>query len=316
MNIAPIDPTSDWPSLNYAAWRDTLDTLHRWTQIVGKIRLVSMPWISHSWHAPLYVTPVGMTTSTFWIRNEAFDIEFDLVNHRLVVRRSGGESGAFSLRPQSVASFYRELMDLLASLGAVVDIYTVPSEIPDPVRFELDEQHASYDRDAVYRFGQVLRQSTRVFTDFRSRFIGKVSPVHFFWGSFDLAVTRFSGRPAPTHPGGVPGLPDWITREAYSHEVYSCGFWPGGETSPAPAFYAYAYPVPDGLGAITPSPSGAFWSSEMREFFLPYEVVRAAEDPDAALMSFLDSTYDAVADLARWDRDALEAPPGFPTHYQ
>jgi hypothetical protein len=301
-----------WPELDYEQWSDTIETLHMWTQIVGKVRFILTPWTNHSWHAPLYVTPVGMTTSTIYHGTRAFDVEFDLVAHELVIRDDRNSHRTLSLEPRTVASFYEEFMGTLDDMGLPVDIRAFPNEVEDPIPFPEDTVHASYDPDAATRFSRVLNQSVRVFTEFRTRFLGKTSPIHFFWGSFDLAVTRFSGRTAPPHPGGIPGLPDWVTREAYSHEVYSCGFWPGSAASPAAAFYAYAYPVPDGLGRARVAPEAAFWSDEMGEFFLPYEAVRTAEDPDAALTAFLESTYDAVADLAAWDRDALEVPEGYP----
>lgn len=301
-----------WPELDYQDWSDTIETVHMWTQIAGKIRLALTPWTNHSWHVPLYVTPCGLTTSTIYDGAGQFDLEFDFQNHELTVRDGRGRRRSVQLRPRSVASFYRELLDHLNALGFSVTIYEVPNEVEDPIRFPEDEVHASYDAEAASRFAQVLNQSVRVFSDFRSKFLGKCSPVHFFWGSFDLAVTRFSGRTAPLHPGGIPGLPDWVTREAYSHEVYSCGFWPGAAASPAPAYYAYAYPVPGGLSEVPVTPSEAFWSTEMGEFFLPYDAVRSASDPDGTLTSFLESTYSAVADLAKWDRSALEVPPDYP----
>lgn len=301
-----------WPELGYEQWKDTAETLHMWTQIVGKIRLKLTPWTNHSWHVPLYITPSGLTTSTIHQGSRQFDIEFDFQSHELTIRDGDGQRRSLALRPRTVASFYKELLDQLADLGFSVRIDETPSEVADPIRFPEDTKHASYDAEAAARFAQVLNQSVRVFTDFRARFLGKCSPVHFFWGSFDLAVTRFSGRRAPPHPGGIPGLPDWITREAYSHEVYSCGFWPGGATSPAPALYAYAFPVPDGLGEAQVDPPQAFWSGDMGEFFLPYEAVRTATDPDKALMSFLETTYQAVANLSHWDRAELEVPSGYP----
>ena len=301
-----------WPELDYEKWSDTIETVHMWTQVVGKIRLALSPWTNHSWHVPLYVTPCGLTTSTIYHDAGQFDLEFDFCDHELEVRDGSGRRRVMELRPRSVASFYHELLDHLNGLGFPVEINELPNEVEEPIRFSEDEVHASYDADAAARFAQVLNQSVRVFSDFRSKFLGKCSPVHFFWGSFDLAVTRFSGRSAPPHPGGIPGLPDWVTREAYSHEVYSCGFWPGGAASPAPAYYAYAYPVPDGLGEIPITPSEAFWSAEMGEFFLPYDAVRSAEHPGGILHQFLESTYAAVADLAQWDREKLEVPPGYP----
>ena len=304
--------THGWPELGYEEWSDTVVTLHMWTQIVGKIRLALTPWTNHSWHVPLYVTPSGLTSSTIHQGSRQFDLEFDFQGHELTIRDGNGRRRSVALRPRTVASFYEELRSHLEDLGFSVQINELPNEVVDPIRFPEDTVHASYDAEAAARFAQVLNHSVRVFSDFRARFLGKCSPVHFFWGSFDLAVTRFSGRRAPPHPGGIPGLPDWITREAYSHEVYSCGLWPGGAASPAPAYYAYAYPVPDGLSETQVDPPQAFWSGDMGEFFLPYAAVRTAGDPDGALMTFLESTYQAVAHLAHWDRAALEVPEGYP----
>jgi hypothetical protein len=307
-----MSQNTDWPQLNYAEWRDTLETLHMWTQIVGKIRLASTPWTNHSWHLTLYVTPIGLTTSMMHHGSTGFDIEFDFYHHQLIIRTTNGEQRKLGLQPRTVASFYKDLMEQCAELGIPLNINELPNEVENPIKFSEDTVHKSYNPEAVTRFAQVMNRIARVFTKFRAEFLGKCSPVHFFWGSFDLAVTRFSGRQAPTHPGGIPGLPDWITREAYSHEVYSCGFWPGGPASPAPTFYAYAYPVPKGLGEIPVDPPESIWSKEMGEFFLPYDVVRTAADPDKMLMSFLESTYQQVADLAQWNRGELEVPAGFP----
>ncbi len=301
-----------WPSLPFEAWGNTFATLHMWTQIVGKVRLVCTPWTNHSWHVPLYLTARGLTTSPIPHGSRLFQIDFDFLGRQLSIETSDGGSEAMKLEPRSVASFYEELMAKLEELAVGVTIYTTPNEVPDPIPFEEDREHDSYDAEYAERFWRVLLQTDRVLKAFRARFLGKNSPVHFFWGSSDLAVTRFSGRPAPPHPGGIPGLPDWITREAYSHEVSSAGFWPGGAVSPTPIFYAYAYPTPDGFGEAPVSPSGAFFSEEMGEFMLPYDEVRQAPDPDAQLMAFLESTYEAAADLAGWDRASLETPPGFP----
>ena len=301
-----------WPQLDYEDWSKTLETLHMWSQIVGKIRLASTPWTNHSWHLTLYVTPNGLTTGTVYQGTNRFDIEFDFHHHVLIIRTGAGEHRKVDLKPRTVASFYEELTKHLHDLGFRVKINEMPNEVENPIRFQDDIVHKSYNPDAAARFSQVLNHTTRVFTDFRARYLGKCSPVHFFWGSFDLAVTRFSGRRAPAHPGGIPGLPDWITREAYSHEVYSCGFWPGGPASPAPTFYAYAYPVPDGLGEASITPPQSLWNKDMGEFFLPYDAVRNAADPDKALMSFLESTYEGVANLAGWNRTDLEVPDGFP----
>jgi hypothetical protein len=297
---------SRWPSLPLDEWRGTYETLHMWTQIVGKIRLAQSPWINHSWHVPLYVTTRGLTTSPMPHGCRTFQIDFDFVDHRLVVRTSDGDIRSLDLVPRPVAEFYRALLAELDALGLPVAINARPNEVANPVPFDRDYEHASYDPDYASRLWRVLLQADRVFGQFRARFVGKCSPVHFFWGSFDLAVTRFSGRTAPAHPGGIPNLPDWVVREAYSHEVSSCGFWPGGGPHPFPLFYSYAYPEPDGFASAAVRPAGAFYSRELREFVLPYDDVRAAGSPDAVLTEFLQSTYEAAADLARWDRAALE----------
>ena len=301
-----------WPDLPLAAWSETQATLHRWLQIVGKVRLAQSPWINHSWTATLYVTPKGLTTSSIPHGARTFQIDFDFIHHLLVVQASDGRTGHFKLEPQSVAQFYGRLMAEMHKIGLDVDIYKKPNEIADPVPFDSDETHAAYDREYANRFWRILVQVDRVFTAFRSRFIGKSSPVHFFWGSADLAVTRFSGRRAPQHPGGVPGLPDKITREAYSHEVASCGFWAGGGAIPYPAFYAYAYPQPEGYASASVKPDAAFYSTDLGEFILPYDAVRQSADPDATLTEFLQSTYEAAANLAKWDRASLERGSGSP----
>jgi hypothetical protein len=295
-----------WPALPLDEWKDTYATLHRWTQIVGKIRLAGTPWINHSWHVTLYVTSRGLTTSLIPNAPTPFQIDFDFIRHQLSVRTNNGQVRSLALRPRSVADFYRELITTLRELEIDLDIYARPNEMTDAMPFAEDESHASYDRHAANRCWRVLVQTDRVFTAFRSRFLGKCSPVHFFWGAFDLAVTRFSGRPAPPHPGGVPHLPDWIAREAYSHEVCSAGFWPGGGAVPYPVFYSYAYPEPDGYRHAQVRPSGASYSPDLREFLLPYDEVRTAKSPDATLLEFLESTYQVAADLGRWDRRALE----------
>ncbi|HJV51400.1 MAG TPA: DUF5996 family protein [Noviherbaspirillum sp.] len=295
-----------WPSLPYAEWKDTCATLHRWTQIVGKIRLESLPWINHAWHVPLYVTARGLTTSLMPYGEQSFQIDFDFVEHRLLVQTFDGAVAAFELRPRSVAAFYRELFAALGRLGIDVPIHAVPNEVVDAIPFAQDDTHASYDAGYANRFWRVLLQADRVLTAFRARYIGKCSPVHFFWGSFDLAVTRFSGRPAPPHPGGVPNCPDWVVREAYSHEVSSCGFWPGGEGLPEPVFYAYAYPEPAGFAEAQVGPAAAYYHTGLREFILPYEEVRRVQAPDAVLLEFLQSSYEAAAGLGGWDRAALE----------
>lgn len=293
-----------WPSLNLDDWQDTYNTLHMWTQIVGKIRLVQTPWINHSWHVPLYLTARGLTTSTIPYNSRIFQIDFDFIDHQLQIAISEGQTKTIQLQPRSVADFYQAVMDTLASLDLAIAINTMPNEVTDPIRFEQDQTHNAYDPDAAHRFWRILLQSERVFRDFRSLFNGKVSPVHFFWGSFDLAVTRFSGREAPEHPGGVPNLPDAVAKEAYSHEVSSAGFWPGAGLG-YPAFYSYAYPTPDGFKQATVEPLAAFFHEQLGEFILPYDVVREAENPDRLLLSFLQSTYEAEANLAHWNQDAL-----------
>src|SRR5882757_162522 len=301
-----------WPELPTASWRETYATLHLWTQIIGKIRLVRSPWLNHSWHVALYVTARGLTTSPIPDGGRSFQIDFDFIDHTLRISTSDGAQRQFALAGQSVASFYAAVMAALGELGIKIEIDDMPSELPDPIRFSRDRQHASYDPDAVRRFFQILVNADRVFKQFRTGFLGKASPVHFFWGSFDLAVTRFSGRRAPRHPGGVPHLPDAVAHEAYSHEVSSAGFWPGGGAIDYPAFYSYAYPEPSGFRARKVRPDAAFFSEALGEFVLPYDAVRTAADPDKALLEFLQSTYEAAANAAKWDRDALECAPGQP----
>lgn len=295
-----------WPRLPLEQWSDTYATLHMWLQIVGKIRLRQSPWLSHSWTATFYVTPRGLTTSAIPYGVRQFEIEFDFIDHRLTIRSSDGQLGGFGLEPQSVASFYKRLMNEMARLNLQVTIHEKPNEVPDPIPFDQDEVHASYDAPNANRFWRVLLQADRVFKQFRSRFMGKCSPVHFFWGAPDLAVTRFSGRPAPEHPGGVPNLPDRVTRDAYCREVSSAGFWAGGGPIRYPAFYAYAYPEPAGFAGASVKPSEAFYSAELREFILPYDAVRESLSPDETLLDFLQTTYEAAATLAAWDRPALE----------
>jgi hypothetical protein len=301
---SPARP-EDWPALPLSAWEDTRTTLHMWTQVVGKVRLALAPMVNHWWQIPLYVTCHGLTTSPIPYGARTFQIDFDFIDHRLRIATADGRSEEFALVPRSVAAFHAELMGRLRSLGIEPRIWTMPVEIPDPIPFEADHEHAAYDADYANRFWRALVQADRVFTIFRGRFCGKASPVHFFWGSFDLAVTRFSGRPAPVHPG-APNVADCVTREAYSHEVSSCGFWPGGPGSPEPTFYAYAYPAPDGFARASAGPDGAFFSANLGEFLLPYDVVRQATAPDDVLLQFLQSTYEAAADLGRWERAALE----------
>jgi hypothetical protein len=295
-----------WPSLALAEWSDTAATLHMWMQIVGKVRLAQSPWVNHSWHVTLYVTARGLTTSPIPHGDRSFEIDFDFVSHRLNVRSSDGRQGGFPLEPQTVAAFYARLMEQLAALDLPVKIYAKPNEVADPIPFAEDDTHRAYDREYANRFWRILVQADRVFHAFRARFIGKCSPVHLFWGAPDIAVTRFSGRTAPEHPGGIPNLPDRVTREAYSHEVSSCGFWAGGGAIAYPAFYAYAYPEPPGFAAAPVKPAAAFYSNDLHEFILPYDAVRESGDPDATLLEFVQTAYDAAANLAGWDRAALE----------
>jgi hypothetical protein len=280
--------------------------LHLWTQIVGKIRLAQSPWVNHSWHVTLYVTARGFTTSPIPYGPRTFQVDFDFIDHRVIVQSSDGGVGGIALQPQSVAAFYARLMAEMGKLGLHVNICRQPNEVAEPIRFDQDETHRAYDREYAHRFWQVLVQADRIFKEFRARFIGKCSPVHFFWGAPDLAVTRFSGRKAPLHPGGIPHLPDRVTQEAYSHEVSSCGFWPGGGAVPYPAFYSYAYPEPNGFPQAPVKPEAAFYSHDFREFILAYDVVRQSESPDHTLLDFLQTTYEAAANLAGWDRAALE----------
>ena len=305
-------PRIAWPELPTAAWRETYETLHLWTQIVGKVRLARTPWLNHSWHVALYVTARGLTTSPIPDGVRTFQIDFDLIEHVLRISTSDGARRQLALAGQSVASFYSAVMADLAELGIDITIDEMPNELPEPIRFSQDNRHASYDPAAVRRFFQMLANADRVFKQFRTGFLGKASPVHFFWGSFDLAVTRFSGRRAPRHPGGVPHLSDDVACEAYSHEVSSAGFWPGSGAIDYPAFYSYAYPEPAGFRATKVRPEAAFFSEGLGEFILPYDAVRIAAQPDQALLEFLQSTYEAAANAAKWDRAALECAPGQP----
>ena len=298
--------TNPWPPIPLDEWQDTYGTFHMWTQIVGKIRLRSTPWVNHSWHATLYVTPRGLTTAAMPHGEASFQLDFDLVDHQLVVQKNDGAVFRMQLESQTVADFYADLMDALRRMNLEVRIHGKPNEVENPIPFAKDTIHRSYDADRVNRFWRVLVQSDRVFRTFRGRFIGKCSPVHLFFGALDLAVTRFSGRRAPLHPGGIPNLPDSVTQEAYSHEVSSCGFWPGGGPVAYPAYYSYAYPEPAGFANARVRPAEAFYSQDLKEFILPYDAVRKASDPDATLLAFLQSTYEAAADLARWNRAELE----------
>jgi hypothetical protein len=305
--MARTDHAADaWPAIPLDAWKETHDALHMRLQIAGKVRLAFSPWLNHSWHATHYVTPRGLSTSSIPYGDRIFEIAFDFIDHVLHVHVSDGGSATIALQSESVASFHDRLMRELGRVGIRARIHDRPNEVEDAIRFEEDTRARPYDADAVHRFWRALVQADRVMHEFRTRFIGKSSPVHFFWGAPDLAVTRFSGRRAPPHPGGVPNLPDWVTREAYSHEVSSFGFWAGGGAVPYPAFYAYAYPEPEGYAAAHVAPDAAFYSTELHEFILPYDTVREATSPDGTLLEFLESTYAAAADLGGWDRAALE----------
>lgn len=294
-----------WPALRYADWSETCTTLHLMTQIVGKVRLALTPWLNHSWQAPLYVTPRGLSTGIIHHGARPLDLEFDFLDQVLRIRSDGPGAGV-PLAPASIAGFYGRVMAALDGLGLPVAIHGAPNEMAEAIPFRDDAAPRAYDAAAVQRFWRALVQADRVFRLFRTGFLGKASPVHFFWGSFDLAATRFSGRPAPPHPGGVPHLPDTVAREAYSHEVSSAGFWPGGPGAQDAAFYAYAYPEPAGFRQARAEPAAARFDTGLGEFLLPYGAVRTAPDPDAALMAFLQSTYTAAADAAGWDRAALE----------
>jgi hypothetical protein len=295
-----------WPELPFTEWKDTYATLHLWTQIVGKFRLVQSPWINHSWHATFYLTSRGLTTSLIPYKSSQFEMQFDFVAHKLLIQTPDNGMESVELRSRTVADFYGDLMARLRKLAIEIKIHPIPNEMEVAIPFHEDEKHATYDPEFANRFWRLLLSADRVFKEFRSRFIGKCSPVHFFWGSFDLAVTRFSGRKAPEHPGKVPHLPDWVAKEAYSHEVSSCGFWPGSEQVPFPAFYAYAYPEPPGFKQATIFPAEGSYHPVLREFLLPYDAVRTSNTPEKLLLDFLQSTYDAAADLAKWDRTALE----------
>jgi Family of unknown function (DUF5996) len=291
----------DWPELPLAAWQDTYATLHMWSQIVGKVRLKLSPRINQWWEVPLYVSATGLTTLAIPYPGGIFEIEFDFIHHELLIKTNHDTAATLALKPRSVADFYREFMAALASLRIDVKIWKMPVEIPNPIAFDQDTQHASYDPDYANRFWRILASSEKIFVEFRARFIGKASPVHFFWGSFDLAATRFSGRRAPERPGA-----DAVTREAYSHEVSSAGFWPGGGNIDGAAYYAYAAPEPDGFGRAPVRPAQAYYHPQMKEFLLMYDDVRTSASPRAALLDFLQSTYEAAANLAQWDRKELE----------
>lgn len=305
-------PGAAWPELHYAEWRDTCSTLLLWTQVVGKVRLARTPWLNHSWHATLYVTGRGLTTSLIPYDTRSFEMEFDFQEHVLDIRLGTGQSQQVELRPRSVADFHAAVMKALDELGIPVTINDYPCEIEGAIRFHADEVHKSYDPDYANRFWRALQPVDRVFKHFRTGFLGKCSPVHFFWGSFDLAVTRFSGRHAPAYSGKTPGVSVAVMREAYSHEVSSAGFWPGGQGVEDASFYSYSYPSPEGFGKFPVKPRETYFNDEMGQFLLPYDVVRRSPDPDAMLLAFLQSTYEAAAIRGAWDRPALECSLGAP----
>jgi hypothetical protein len=300
----------EWPALPFAEWKDTAATLHMWLQIVGKIRVRCVPWVNHQWHVTFHLTSRGLTSRPIPWDGRTFQVDFDFVDHEVVISVSDGQKEHMDLGPRSVADFYHELMTKLKGMEIPVRIHGVPNEAPDPIPFEENERDGEYQSEHVNRFWRILSSSALVMDDFRGAFVGKCSPVHFFWGAMDLAVTRFSGAGAPEHPGGIPFLPDWITREAYSHEVSSAGFWAGGESHPHPIFYSYAYPSPPGFADVRVGPGSARWDSGLSEFILPYEAMRMGGSPREDLMEFLESTYAAAADLGGWDRERLEWKPG------
>lgn len=303
--------SNHWPPLDYLSWRETCSALHLFLQIAGKYRLAHTPWVNHSWHATSYVTPRGLTSSLI-PDGPGIEILFDFHDHRVVGTSGDGRTAAFAIHPMTVAEFHGDFVGLITELGGEPRFDGQPNEVPNPVPFAEDHCDRPYDRDAVERFHQALMSVDRVFKKFRTSFLGKCSPVHLFWGSFDMAVTRFSGRRAPVHDGGVPALPDNVAQEAYDREVSSAGFWPGGGGLDYPAFYAYAYPTLPGYQSAAVQPDAAFWNEGLAEFILPYEAVRSAPDGDAALLAFLKSTYEAAADLGQWDRDMLECEIGRP----
>lgn len=308
----PVVDNTGWPPLPYAEWAETCAALHLWAQIVGKYRLAHTPWVNHSWHAALYVTPRGLTTGPVHETGGCVSLGLDLVDHRLIAEADGGARDGFALEAMSVADFHDRTRKAVETVGGTFDIHGAPNEVPDAVPFASDADRRPYDAEAVARFHGALLRIVPVFEKFRTGFLGKVSPVHLFWGSFDLAVTRFSGRPAPLHPAGIPNLPDGVAQEAYSHEVSSAGFWPGGNGVDEPMFYSYAYPTPDGFADGPVEPAEARFDEKLGEFLLPYAAVMASDDPGAMLMSFLQSTYNAAAKAGEWDRAALECELGVP----
>ena len=301
-----LNQSNKWPALDYPSMKDTLDTLHQWIQIVGKIRLKTMPWQNHSWHTTLYVTPNGFSTQSIPYSGGAFQIDFDFIHHFLSVRSTHSSEQRMNLYPRTVASFYNELFEMLRRIDLEVKIYPKPNELSHATPFHENEFNSAYDMDQASNLWEAMIKVNCVFSAFRSDFIGKCSPIHLFWGAFDLAVTRFSGRPAPLHPGGMPNMPLKVMQEAYSHEVSSAGFWPGAESFPEPVFYAYCYPTPEAFGKQMVQPAAAFYSEEMGEYFLKYADVIKSEDPDTTLLQFLQSTYEAAANTGNWDRKSLE----------
>jgi hypothetical protein len=298
--------TPKWPELKFDALKDTIATVQLWSQIVGKIRLSRTPWTNHSWHVALYVSAKGLTTGSIPYHDGIFQIDFDFIYHKLFITSSWNENVSMDLYPRSVANFYQELLEKLSLIGVKVSIYAVPNEIEPAIPFAEDEIHFAYNKDQMNNFWQALVKIHTVFTEFRAGFSGKCSPVHLFWGAFDLAVTRFSGRTAPLHPGGAPNMPLKVMQEAYSHEVSSCGFWAGSDSFPQPSFYAYCYPTNASFSTQKIEPAEAFYSEEMGEFFLPYDFVQHSQNPEATLLQFLNTTYEAAANTGNWDRKALE----------
>jgi hypothetical protein len=295
-----------WPELSYNDSKETFATMQLWTQIIGKIKLSKLPWINHSWHVTLMVDPTGLTSGNIPDKKQDFQLDLDLIDHQLLIKTSKGLTKKFSLINLSVAEFYKKIISSLGELNINVKINPIPSEIENAIPFDKDTEHTVYDADAANNLHTALLRISDVFTKFRSKYIGKNSPVHFFWGGFDLAVSRFSGRTAPKHPGGIPNLPDRVAEEAYSHEVSSCGFWTGNELVPYPAFYSYIYPEPAGFDAVNVKPEDAFYHKELREFILPYELVIKSDNPENTLLEFMQSTYESAANLAKWDRKSLE----------
>jgi Family of unknown function (DUF5996) len=303
---------TDWPELSQERDGPTIAALHLFSQIAGKIGTAVVPWRNHSWHVALHVGARGLRSEPIHLDGQTLGLKLDLVDHQFKIGSSAGGVKSIALEPRSVASFHQEVMEALAALGIQLTIHGMPNELDPAIPFNEDREERTYDRNSAERLWRVLLSADRVLRLFRSSFLGKVSPVHFFWGSFDLAVTRFSGRPAPLHPGGIPNLPDSVTREAYSHEVSSAGFWPGGAGGGAPLFYSYAYPSPPGFAEARAEPPPAHWDTKLNEFVLAYDDVRISADPDAAVLAFLESTYASAADLAKWDRSALECATGQP----